>query len=263
MYDRAVDEKAFIPMAEVATKPFNIDEEIQADLDLVEQRYGHFIEDFLELLDKRGGQVGDKRREGMPGINWHRKAPLYLMHLMLGKSKEEAAKSIGVSMSSVTNYRKQYEPFDQAILAATEDGFEIFEKEARRRSIDGVKSYVTSAGRVVIDPLTGEPLVEHKYSDAVLMFLMKAKRPEVYGNRTNVSVSGTINIEGARDTLLAKLAPLLTGLLEHTALAVAIAESGRLEYDSREEQQAFDLEYTSDEEDAADDPSGSTAQPDG
>lgn len=187
-------------------------------LEEVDERYGHLIDAFIDELIARGGSALDRHaptsvRKGKPPIPWERVARVYLGHLYLGKSKEEAANEVRISASTIRIYRSQYKTFDEAVGAAIEDGFRVFEREASRRAIDGVRTYVTSGGRVVIDPVTGDPLTEQRHSDPLLMFMMKAKKPDVYGNKADLNLSGSINIEGARNTLLEKLAPILIGLI--------------------------------------------------
>jgi hypothetical protein len=50
--------------------------------------------------------------------------------------------------------------------------------EARRRATQGIKRKKFYKGEAILDPQTGQPFIECEYSDALLMFLIKAHRPE-------------------------------------------------------------------------------------
>lgn len=228
------------------------DLDFQKVLELVEERYGEMLDRFYaEIARRSGGTVIQKMKDqigggaGRRGIIWEHKAPIILGHLMLGKSDSEACSHAKVSTATTRLYRGSYPDWDQAFCAAVDDGFGVFEGEARRRAIDGVSEYVTSAGRVVMDPLNpGSPLIQKKHSDAVLMFLMKGKKPDVYGTRSAVSISGTINIEGSRDALLERLAPILIDLLKDELPALT-DES----YDSPEEALALGVSVDAEDSD--------------
>jgi hypothetical protein len=78
---------------------------------------------------------------------------------------------------------------------AKEKAVATLEAEARHRAIKGVQKVVTHQGRVVMVPVdkdgkvvpkesaafVGEvPLIEHEYSDTLLIFLMKVADPQKY-----------------------------------------------------------------------------------
>lgn len=82
--------------------------------------------------------------------------------------------------------RSADEEFSAAWDQAVEDGVQYLEDEARRRATEGVK-------RVKRTYWKGELIDEHEetmYSDTLLIFLLKAKRPEVYRERQSVEHSG-------------------------------------------------------------------------
>jgi hypothetical protein len=57
--------------------------------------------------------------------------------------------------------------------------------EATRRAVDGVEDVVLYEGQPV--KVGGKTLVRHRYSDNLLMFLIKAKRPE-YRDRVQLDL---------------------------------------------------------------------------
>ena len=74
--------------------------------------------------------------------------------------------------------------WDMALDAAAD----VLEAEARRRALDGVESFVVNRDGVVRHE--GEPLRVRRYSDALLLALLKAHRPEKYKDRVAQEHSG-------------------------------------------------------------------------
>ena len=108
----------------------------------------------------------------------------------------------GLGRSTAYDRRQNDPGFASAWDAALERGLDALEDEAMRRAKDGVARFVVSSGKVVTHPETGEPLVEYAYSDGLTMFLLKARRPERYKDRSavDVTVAGDLasRIEAAR-----------------------------------------------------------------
>jgi hypothetical protein len=82
----------------------------------------------------------------------------------------------GTSRTRVYELRKT----DPAFAGAWEDAEEIaadrLEEEARRRAVKGVEEPLVSAGRLVRDE-NGQPITVTRYSDNLLLALLKAHRP--------------------------------------------------------------------------------------
>lgn len=97
----------------------------------------------------------------------------------------EAAKAVGYTdTSAVQKFRRENEEFAEEWDLAVEAGTDILVDEIVRRAIDGVHEPQYYKGEVV-----GYTL---KYSDALLMFQVRAKRPEQYretarGGETNIN----------------------------------------------------------------------------
>lgn len=96
----------------------------------------------------------------------------------------EACKAVGVGRSTVYEARQRDEDFACAWADVDEALVERMEREAHRRAVHGVHRDVFYKGDVV-----GE---ERHYSDTLLIFLLKAKRPEVYRDNVKVEHSGTV-----------------------------------------------------------------------
>ncbi len=85
---------------------------------------------------------------------------------------------------------KHDEAYAAAFAAAEEQAIEMLEEEARRRAHDGVTEDVYYLGKVV-----GHV---QKYSDTLLIFLLKAARPEIYRDRYELSgpKGGPVPVKG-------------------------------------------------------------------
>lgn len=90
-----------------------------------------------------------------------------------------AAEAAGMSRQALYRLRRNDAAFAEAWAEALEEAVDALDAEARRRAVQGTCRPVFYRGQVV-----GE--VRH-YSDAMLMFLLRAHRPEVYGSRTGAA----------------------------------------------------------------------------
>jgi hypothetical protein len=99
-----------------------------------------------------------------------------------------------------------------AFEEAREEAIEAMEFEARRRAVEGVAEPVVyqgqftyeqarnPAGELLFDPETGKPVLSEiplavrKYSDVLLMFLLKGAKPETYRDNTKVEISGSVEM---------------------------------------------------------------------
>jgi len=84
-----------------------------------------------------------------------------------------SAKKSGISRSDVYAERKQNEDFAAAWREAEHEAKEALISEARRRATEGYEEPIVYAGKVVVDPQTGDVIVKKKYSDSLMMFLIK------------------------------------------------------------------------------------------
>lgn len=117
---------------------------------------------------------------------------LFIDALSLGGNVKIACMAAGVSRSTVYLERKNNQDFAASWDGALDEATDILEQEATRRAVHGVEEPVTSGGKLVmidgevIDPETGEkriikvPLTVRKYSDTLLIFLLKGARPSKY-----------------------------------------------------------------------------------
>lgn len=93
-----------------------------------------------------------------------------------------ACEAAGVSKQHAYKVRAEDPSFRAAWDEAREDAIEVLEREARRRAVDGVQKPVYQ----------GKELVGHvtEYSDVLLIFTLKAMRPEMYRDRVSAEISG-------------------------------------------------------------------------
>jgi hypothetical protein len=97
---------------------------------------------------------------------------VFLDALSHGWSVKHAAQLTGRAFQRFYDLRAQDEEFAEAWRQALERGTQVLEDEARRRAVDGVEDFA-------LDKFG----VEHPkrvYSDHLLMFLLRARRPDVY-----------------------------------------------------------------------------------
>jgi len=127
----------------------------------------------------------------------------FLDHIAAGQSVRAAAAAIGINARLPYSWRKHDTTFAVAWSAAEEAGTDIIEEEAFRRAVKGVEKPVYRGGEVVGHVAD--------YSDAMLIFLLKSRRPERYGTTgKNTTKDGSgktvddLNLEGARDALISK-----------------------------------------------------------
>lgn len=100
-----------------------------------------------------------------------------------------ACKAAGVD-SGLVYARRQVDPgFAAAWAEALEDAADLLESEAVRRGRDGIVEHIVGKG--------GEVYENTKYSDTLLIFLLKGARPEKYRERFDTKVSGSLDISSA------------------------------------------------------------------
>lgn len=122
-----------------------------------------------------------------------------------------ACEAIGISRQTAYQERQRNEDFAVAWADVEERSTERMEREAYRRAVEGVTKPLVSAGKHVTDVT--------EYSDGLLQFMLRARRPERY--RENVKVEHAGGIEQRVRLDLSRLPPdklealeEITGLLE-------------------------------------------------
>lgn len=99
-----------------------------------------------------------------------------------------ACREAGVTRETIRQWEEHDETFGFRYVEAKEQVNDLYRDEARRRALDGVETHIVSQGKLVRDD-EGKPLVEHKYSDTMLQFIMKARMPE-YREKQQMELTG-------------------------------------------------------------------------
>jgi hypothetical protein len=93
-----------------------------------------------------------------------------------------AAELAGTSRTRVYELRKRDPAFAAGWEEAEEKAADALEAEAWRRAVVGVPEPLVSAGKVVRDD-DGLPIAIRRYSDTLMLALLKARRPEKFKDR--------------------------------------------------------------------------------
>jgi len=94
-----------------------------------------------------------------------------------------SAEAAGITRQNAYAYRRDNEEFAAAWDAAIDIGIGTLEDEAIRRARDGVEEPIYQRGELVG--------TVRKYSDTLLIFLLKMRKPGVYNPPQRQEVSGT------------------------------------------------------------------------
>lgn len=104
----------------------------------------------------------------------------FLALLSQGDTVAFACARVGISRETAYNHRERDPLLAAAWAEAEEAGTQAMEQEAYRRAVHGVDEPVF---------WKGEPVgTVRRYSDFLLIFLLKSRRPEVYRDRAEVAV---------------------------------------------------------------------------
>ena len=109
-----------------------------------------------------------------------------------------AVEIAGTSRTRVYELRKRNPGFAAGWEDAEERAADALEDEAWRRAVDGVQEPLVSGGRVVRDD-DGQPIAIRRYSDALMIALLKARRPERFKDRAVVEHDITDNLADRLD----------------------------------------------------------------
>lgn len=118
--------------------------------------------------------------------------PRFLEALADSANISEACKIAKVGRTTVYERRDSDPVFAQAMADALDDAVDALELEARRRALDGCERPVYHQGAQCGTIL--------EYSDTLMIFLLKAHRPDKYRERSEVKHTGQVAVTtSARD----------------------------------------------------------------
>lgn len=110
----------------------------------------------------------------------------FLEHFAEYGNVTAAAKAAGIERNTVYVWQERDDAFVAAFREAEIKATDVLESEARRRAVEGV---VTETPIYIKGELVNT-IVETKYSDTLLIFLLKARAPEKYRERFDVTSGG-------------------------------------------------------------------------
>lgn len=131
---------------------------------------------------------GGKRRRTQMRADWR---PAFLASLSLVGNVTEAARAAKIDRSAAYDERKRDKQFAQAWDDAMDMAADELELEARRRAYEGVDEPVF--GSLGGSSGSGEIGTIRRYSDTLLIFLLKGARPEKYRESYNVNHAGRVD----------------------------------------------------------------------
>jgi hypothetical protein len=128
----------------------------------------------------------------------------FLAQLADGHAVKNACKTAGIGRTTAYDLRDADEAFAARWREAEAEGVEVLEQEAFRRAVQGIDKPIVFQG-VVTDTV-------REYSDTLLIFLLKAKRPGVYREHFRHEVTGAdggpieVEVAQVRERLTSRLA---------------------------------------------------------
>jgi hypothetical protein len=177
------------------------------------------------------GAAGVERLGSHSAREWlntikHPKKRLFLEIYANSGRASIACRAVGIGRSTEWLWRKRDSQFAALREQAHAMAVESMEDEARRRAVDGTVEPVFAGGKVCGSI--------RRYSDSLLIFLLKAAKPEVYRDRWRGSVHVIAEPSAFRGLDLARLSEAQLEQLEEIAAAATRetdtedAELGRL-----------------------------------
>jgi hypothetical protein len=120
--------------------------------------------------------------------------PTFLEFLIEGGHVAGACRAANIGRSTAYRHRQKDEAFAVAWADAEEYSTERLEEEAYRRAHDGlVRNKYDKDGNLLQEELV--------YSDTLMIFLLKARRPDKYRERFDVNHSGRVDGDPMRPDL--------------------------------------------------------------
>jgi hypothetical protein len=105
-----------------------------------------------------------------------------------------AAKAAGINRSHVYDLRNSDDVFAARWEEAEQIAADRLESEAWRRAVEGTSEPLVSAGKLVRGD-DGQPMTITRYSDNLLLALLRAHRPEKFRERTTHEHTGSFPLE--------------------------------------------------------------------
>ena len=113
---------------------------------------------------------------------------LFLEHLRQSANVTASADFALVDRSTVYRWREEDAAFALAWADTLEAATDALEAEARRRAMDGVEEYLTGKDGLIRDS-DGRPVMQRRYSDTLMVQLLRAHRPDKFRDRSTVDLN--------------------------------------------------------------------------
>lgn len=112
----------------------------------------------------------------------------FLAHYRVTGNVTRSAQAAGIHRQRFYDWSRDDRVFEDAAKAAAEESTELLEEEARRRAADGTvrERPVVYRGKVVATEVIRE------FSDGLLMFILRSRRPDKYGQKVDVTSGGEV-----------------------------------------------------------------------
>jgi CRISPR/Cas system-associated protein Csx1 len=124
-----------------------------------------------------------------------KKKEKFLVTLAATGNITKACESVNATRPTAYTHKSNDPDFAAAWDTAIETYITFMEQEADRRATEGLlKKKFLKNGDPVIDPATGQQYVEREYSDTLLMFRLKALKPEKYRDNVKVEQETTVKL---------------------------------------------------------------------
>jgi len=134
-------------------------------------------------------------------VDWK---PIFLEELRKTANTWAALTKVGVKRGTYYRARKLDPAFEQDCKDALEDSIDKLKLEARRRAFEGVEEPILYKGQIVgfwvdqdgnqVRPGAGGakfiPIMQRRFSDALLMFLLKAHKPGEFRENMRIEHTG-------------------------------------------------------------------------
>lgn len=130
----------------------------------------------------------------MRTIRTPKKRAAFLEALARTANVTEAAALAGIGRTAAYDWRHDDPVFAAEWEAAVDEAADRMEREALRRAVEGVEKPVF--GSLGQGLGSGEVGRVREYSDTLLIFLLKAARPDKYRERQDVKVQGEVVVKG-------------------------------------------------------------------
>jgi hypothetical protein len=158
-------------------------------------------------------------------------------------SIRKACAAAEVNRGSVHYWRQADRHWPQFEQMALDIYAERLVEEADRRAVKGNRRYkFTPKGEALIHPVTGEPYYEDTQSDLLLMFRLKALRPNEYRERTQVEHTGPGGGPVEVDLMADRLTSKLELLAQRVAAGPALPQAAGIGAGESPESSALDAE---------------------